>query len=142
MNAFGQSCFFIYLSYSRQVPLTFFSHFNTAKSHVSLSYYPIIYILPYQMHFLVSKYFPTDCQLFVKCKQKINWITIEFAFQSNLTESDALREKCSYWSYSGPYFTAFGLNTVFSPNAGKHGCKCGKTPTRITAFKYFHKNFN
>ena len=32
------------------------------------------------------------------------------------------------WSYSGPYFPAFGLNakdtsylSVFSPNAGKHG---------------------
>ena len=24
-------------------------------------------------------------------------------------------------SYSGPYFPAFGLNTVFSPNAGKYG---------------------
>ena len=30
----------------------------------------------------------------------------------------SLCEKCPY---SGPHFTAFGLNTVFSPNAGKYG---------------------
>ena len=46
-------------------------------------------------------------------------------------DSFTLREKCRAWSYLGPYFSAFGLNTERNTVSLRIQSECGKIRTRI-----------
>ena len=54
-----------------------------------------------------------------KSKLVLNICWIEITFEWIFKQCKSLRKSVRIWSYSGPYFPAFGL--AFSPNAAKYG---------------------
>ena len=73
------------------------------------------------------------CQVQAENKLNNNWICFPKQFDWIRCTTWKVFILELFWSL----FYRIWTETVFSQNAGKHGCECGKTPTRIKAFKYF-----
>ena len=49
-----------------------------------------------------------------------NHLAVLIRFHSERAWNNTAWKVSKYWVFSGPYFAAFGLNTVFSSNTGKY----------------------
>ena len=57
---------------------------------------------------------------FYSSQVSLTFFTVLIRFHSERAWNNTAWKVSKYWFFSGPYFAAFGLNTVFSSNTGKY----------------------